>query len=65
MIITGHVRDLIGPSLNIGPSFNLQAALGHEHHAAPASEVGDRAGVADQPVSVYERGVNNVESVMR
>jgi len=43
----GHRLQPLGPGDEVGPEGDVETALGHEHHAAPAAEVGDAASVAD------------------
>src|SRR5207248_5138525 len=40
------------------PIRDLEPAFGHEHHAAPAADIGDRAFVADEPLAVFHRRVD-------
>jgi hypothetical protein len=43
-----HRLEAPGPGFQIWPIADREAALGHEHHAPPAADVRDRAGVADE-----------------
>src|SRR3984893_1925269 len=44
----GHCLEAGGPGFQMGPIPHLEPALGHEHHAAPAADIRDRALVADE-----------------
>src|SRR5207253_1732601 len=43
-----HRFETSGPYFEMGPLGDVEPALGHEHHAAPAADIGDRAIVADE-----------------
>jgi hypothetical protein len=38
------------------PTPNLETAFGHEHHAAPAADIRDRALVADEKGPILDQG---------
>jgi hypothetical protein len=42
-----HRLEASRPSFQVGPVGDLKPALRHEHHAAPAADIGNRAIIAD------------------
>src|SRR5207302_1565672 len=46
------------PGFEMRPIRDVEAALGHEHHAAPAADIGYRALLADQPLALLQRLVD-------
>ena len=44
----GTALKASGPGVQIGPMPDLEPTLRHEHHAAPAVDIRDRALVADE-----------------
>src|SRR5262249_21413828 len=53
------------PGLHVGPTRDLHPALGHEHHASPAADVGNATGFAHQPRAVLQPAVHVVERRFR
>ena len=53
-----HRFEATGPCFEMGPMGDVEAALGHEHHAAPAADIGDRAIIADEEWLVLDRLVD-------
>src|SRR6266403_599032 len=49
---TRHCLEALRPRFKIWPVGDVEPAFGHEHHAPPAADIGDRAMVTDQPIAV-------------
>ena len=43
-----HRLEASGPSFKMRPVGNVESAFGHEDHAAPATNIRDRAIIADE-----------------
>src|SRR5882672_8353109 len=56
-----HRHQPVAPRRGMRPAVERHAALGHEHHAAPAADVGDGAILAHQPFTAGQRLVDEVE----
>ena len=53
-----HCFEASGPCFETGPMGDVEPALGHEHHAAPAADIRDRALLAYEKGTVLNRVIN-------
>src|SRR6202040_593945 len=49
-----HRLEASRPSFEVGPVGDLKPALGHECHAAPTADIGNRAIIADEEWLVFD-----------
>src|SRR5947209_14812918 len=49
-----HRLEAPRPCVEVGPVGDLKPALRHEHHAAPAADIGNRAIIADKEWLVFD-----------
>src|SRR5690348_10897049 len=53
-----HGLEPRGPGIEVRPAGDVEAAFGHEHHPAPAADIGNCAIVAGQPRMVRDGPVD-------
>ena len=53
-----HRLEAGSPGFQTGPISDFEPALGHEHHAAPAADIRDRALLAYEKGTVLNRVIN-------
>ena len=57
-----HGLEAFGPSFEMWPIGDFEPALGHEHHTAPAADIGNRAIVSDEKRLVFRVDLQNPRS---
>jgi hypothetical protein len=60
-----HGLEAPGPSFEMRPVGDFEPALGHEYHAAPAADIGNRAILTDEERLVFNRFVDKGQRRLR